>query len=38
MRDQRGAYRTLVKKPVEREDLEDLGVDGNIILKGILEK
>jgi hypothetical protein len=27
-----------LKKPVEREELEDLALDGNVILKRILEK
>jgi hypothetical protein len=29
----RGAYRILVGKPEERNHLEDLGVDGRIILE-----
>jgi hypothetical protein len=28
----RNAYKILVRKPKERDDLEDLGVDGSIIL------
>ena len=34
----RGAYRVLVVKPVGKEDVEDLGVDGRIILKRIFKK
>jgi hypothetical protein len=34
MGDRRGAYMVLVEKLDEREDLEDLSVDGNVILKG----
>jgi hypothetical protein len=31
--DRRGAYRVLVRRPEEREHLEDLGIDGKVILK-----
>jgi hypothetical protein len=34
----RSAYRTLVVKPVANLDLEDLGVDGNIMLKGVVRE
>jgi hypothetical protein len=33
--ERRDAYRVLVRKPKERDDLENLGVDGRIILKRI---
>jgi hypothetical protein len=36
--DRRGAYRVLVGKPEERDYLEDIGVDGTIILKRIFKK
>ena len=36
-RDRRGAYKVLVKEP-EREYLEDIGIDGKIILKGMFKK
>ena len=29
----RGVYRVLVRKPEERENLKDLGIDGRIILR-----
>jgi hypothetical protein len=32
------AYRVLVGKPEEREQLEDLSIDGRIILKWIFKK
>jgi hypothetical protein len=34
----RGVYRILVGKPQEREDLEDPGVHGRIILRWIFRK
>jgi len=37
-RDRRGAYRVLVGKPEGKNNFEDLGVDGNIILKWIFRK
>ena len=37
MGDRRGAYRVLVWKPEGNNHLEDLGVDGSIILKKILK-
>jgi hypothetical protein len=37
-RDRRAAYRVLVGDPRERAHLEDLGVDGRIILKRFFEK
>jgi hypothetical protein len=36
--DRRGAYRVLVRRPEERDHLEDTGVDGWIILKFFLKK
>jgi hypothetical protein len=33
-----GVYRVLVKKPEEKKPLEDLGVDGSIILGWIFRK
>jgi hypothetical protein len=38
MGERRSAYMVLVEKPRERDDLEDPGVDGRIILKSILKK
>ena len=38
MREQRNAHRLLVGKHKERDHLEDLGIDGTIILKWILKK
>jgi hypothetical protein len=35
MGERRGAYRVLVGKPEERDDLKDLDVDGRIILKSL---
>jgi hypothetical protein len=35
MEERRGAYRVLVEKNDERGHLEDVGVDGKIILKWI---
>jgi len=35
---QNSACRFLVRRPKEREHLEDLGVDRRIILKGIFKK
>jgi hypothetical protein len=37
VRDRRGAYRVLVGHLVERDLMEDLGVDGMLILKWILK-
>jgi hypothetical protein len=34
----RGAYRVLVRKPEWQNKLEDLGVEGSIILKYIFQK
>ena len=36
--ERRGTYKVLVGKPEETDHLEDVGVDGRIILKGILKK
>jgi len=36
--ERRGTYKVLVRKPEERDHLEDVGVDGRIILKSILKK
>jgi hypothetical protein len=33
MGDRTGAYRILVRRPEEKDDLEGLGIDGRIILK-----
>jgi hypothetical protein len=32
LREKRGAYRILVGKPEERDHLEDLGIEGKIML------
>jgi hypothetical protein len=36
MEDVRNAYKTLVGKPEGKRPLEDLGIDGSIILKWVL--
>ena len=38
MGERRGVYRVLVGKPEERENLEDPGADGRIILRWIFRK
>jgi hypothetical protein len=38
MREQRNAHRLLVGKPKGKNHLEDLGIDGRIILNYILKK
>ena len=38
MGEQRVEYRALVDKPVEQDYLQDLGVDGSIILKCIIKE
>jgi hypothetical protein len=38
MGENKRAYKGLVGKPEERHDLEDIGVDGRIILKFALKK
>jgi hypothetical protein len=36
--ERRGAYRAFVGKPEGKNHLEDLGIDGRIILKWIFER
>jgi hypothetical protein len=36
--ERRGTYKVLVRKPEEIDHLEDVGVDGRMILKSILKK
>jgi hypothetical protein len=38
MRKRRGIYRVLVKNQRKRDHLEDLGVDGRMVIKCILRK
>jgi hypothetical protein len=38
MGDGRGAYSVLVRRPEGKNHLEDLGIGGRIILKGVIEK
>jgi hypothetical protein len=38
MGEKRNSYRILVGKPEEREQFQDLGVDGKAILKWVLKK
>jgi hypothetical protein len=38
MGDKRTAYRVFVEKPNRRSHFENLGVDGSIILKCVLQK
>ena len=33
MGDRRGTYRVFVRRPEEREHLEDLSIDGKVVLK-----
>ena len=38
MEDRRGLFKVLVGKPEERNNLQDPGIDGRIILRWILRK
>jgi hypothetical protein len=38
MGDRRSVYRSLERRPEEKDDLKDIGIDGGIILKWIFKE